>query len=94
MSAPVDQGVSVRAPLLASVGRPPEVPSGNARLLVASHRLVRCPDNGANACCAALHRYADDSYLDGGLVTLMAWAYFLWAACGLTPAKAAIRAQL
>lgn len=30
----------------------------------------------------------------GHLVTLAAWAYFLCTACGLTPAQAAIRAQL
>jgi hypothetical protein len=38
--------------------------------------------------------YAADSYVEGALVTLIARAYFLWTACGLTPAQAATRAQL
>ena len=90
LSAPVGR----RVPARASVSRPREVPSGDARLLVEGHRLARCPHNGANAGCDGLHLYADDSYVEGPLVSLMAWAYFLWTACGLTPAQAAIRAQL
>jgi hypothetical protein len=36
-----------------------------------------------------------NSYLDGPLATtLIAWAYFLWRAWGLTPAQAAMRAQV
>ena len=73
---------------------PREVPSGDARLLVENERWHRAPHNGANACCARLRLRVDDSYVEGSLVTLMAWAYFLWTACGLTPAQAAIRAQL
>jgi hypothetical protein len=47
-----------------------------------------------NAGGAGLRLRVDDSYVDGPVVILVAWAYFLWTACGLTPAQAAIRAQL
>lgn len=36
----------------------------------------------------------DDSYAEGPVVVLTAWAYFLWTAWGLTPAQAAIAAQV
>ena len=79
---------SVRQP---PPGRCPQATPGYSSKATAWHGA---PHNGANACCAGLHLYADDSYVDGPLVTLMAWAYFLWTACGLTPAQAAIAAQL
>ena len=94
MSAPVDQRVSVRAPLRASVSRPGRCPQATPGYSSKASAWHGAPHNGANACCAGLHLYADDSYVDGPLVTLMARAYFLWTACGLTPAQAAIRAQL
>lgn len=78
-----------------SVRQPPrEVPSGGGRVLVEATAWHLAPHNGANAGGAGLHLYAEDSYVEGPEVSLMAWAYFLWTACGLTPAQAAIRAQL
>ena len=50
--------------------------------------------DGADAGGAGSHPRVDDNYVDGTLAILMAWAYFLWTACGLRPAQAATRTQL
>ncbi len=90
MSAPVDQRVPVRA----SASRPRRCPQATPGYSSKATAWHGAPHIGANACCAGLPLYADDSYVDGSLVTLRTRAYFLWTACGLTPAQAATRAQL
>ncbi len=94
MSAPWTQRVSVRALLRASVSRPGRCPQATPGYSSKAAAWHGAPHNGADACYAGLHQRVDDGYVKGPLVTLMAWAYFLWTACGLTPAQAATRAQL
>ncbi len=94
ISAPVDQRVSVRAPLRASLSRPGRCPQATPGYSSKASAWHGAPHNGANACCAGMQLYAADSYVEGALVTLIARAYFLWTACGLTPAQAETRAQL